>query len=87
MPNSLLPIVPALVIEVRSPSDRTGRLRGKIREYLSSHVRLIWVVDPTESTVMVYRPNMQGLEYTEGQALDGYDVLPGFSLPVAELFA
>ncbi len=76
-----------LVVEILSPSDRTVRVIRKVNEYLTAGVRLVWVVDPEDQVIMVYRPGMQALDVVEGQNLEGYDVLPGFRLPVSELFA
>jgi Uma2 family endonuclease len=76
-----------LIVEILSPSDRTNRVMRTVNEYLTAGVKLVWVVDPEDKVVMVYRPGLVGKEFTEGDSLDGYDVLPGFSLPVSELFA
>ena len=76
-----------LVVEILSPSDRTHRVMRKVNEYLTAGVRLIWIIDPEDKVVMVYRQGMVGTEVGEGETLDGFDALPGFSVPVAELFA
>lgn len=79
-------IPPDLAVEVLSPSDTKSEMRGKVREYLSSGVRLVWVVDPDSKTVMVYSGTMRGTEYDEADTLDGGDVLPGFTCKVADFF-
>jgi len=61
-------------------------MRRKVREYIASGVRLVWVVDPETKTVMVYSGSMQGVEHDETDTLDGGDVLPGFTCKVADLF-
>jgi Uma2 family endonuclease len=76
-----------LIVEVLSPSDRANRTLRKVNEYLAAGVRLVWVIDPEDRIVMVHQPGKQPSEVIDGQNLEGYDVLPGFSLPLAELFA
>jgi Uma2 family endonuclease len=66
-----------LVVEILSPSDRFNRVLRKVNEYLIAGVRLVWVVDPEDKVVLIYRPGMQALEVVEGQNLEGYDALPG----------
>jgi Uma2 family endonuclease len=78
---------PDLVVEVLSPWDRSARLQEKLPDYFSSGARLIWVLDPAEKTVLVYRtPGPERLLRVTDN-LEGEDVLPGFRLPLAELFA
>lgn len=77
---------PDIVVEVVSPWDRTSRLTEKKEDYFLSGARLLWVVNPEEKTIQVNRDaSAPGLP-TEKDVLDGEEVLPGFRLPVAELF-
>ena len=78
---------PDLVIEVVSPWDRDARLREKMADYFASGARRAWVVNSREKSALVYTAAdaMRLLRLTD--ALDGEDVLPGFRLPLAELFA
>ncbi len=78
---------PDLAVEVISPGDSAQELREKVAEYLAAGARLVWLVYPRTQTVTVYRANGTVEERTVGQTLDGEDVVPGFSLPVAEVFA
>jgi Uma2 family endonuclease len=80
-------IAPDLAIEVVSPTDHFVRLARKIRQYLERGVRMIWVIDPEDRSATVYRPGVPDLYLTENDTLEGADVLPGFSVRVAELFA
>jgi Uma2 family endonuclease len=79
-------IPPDLVVEVVSPGDEAPELDLKLAEYLEAGVRLIWVVYPMTRTVDVVRPTGQNSRLREGDTLDGEDVLPAFSLRVAEIF-
>ena len=78
---------PDLVVEVLSPWDRSARLQEKLPDYFSSGARLIWVLDPAEKTVLVYRTPEPDRLLRVTDTLEGEDVLPGFRLPLAELFA
>ena len=74
---------PDLVAEVVSPSDRPGQVTAKALFWLEVGVRLVWVVDPDDQVVTVYRPgNVVELLQGEDALLSGEDVLPGFSVPL-----
>lgn len=79
-------IPPDLAVEVVSPNDPFEDVQRKVREYLGAGVALIWVVSPAGGTVMVYRQDGRHSLLGESDTLTGDDVLPGFSVPVAELF-
>ncbi len=85
-PSEYAAVAPDIAVEIRSPSDRTGAVREKVREYLAAGVRLVWVVDPETRTVMVYAGTMRGTELDESDTITGGDVLPGFSCKVADFF-
>lgn len=85
-PKGYLQIPPDIAVEVLSPSDSKKAVREKIREYIAAGVRLVWLVNPQDKTVMVYAGTMRGIEYDEADTLDAGDVLPGFSCKVAEFF-
>lgn len=80
-------IAPDLVAEVVSPNDRQSEVQDKVTDYLASGVRLVWIVDPQTKTVMVYQHPQQVQLLLASDALNGGDVLPGFELPLAKLFA
>lgn len=84
--DEYIDIPPDLAVEVVSPSDHFTRINRKVIEYLDKGVRLIWVVDPEDRTVTMYRSRTNYAILTENETLDGGDVLPGFSCKVAELF-
>lgn len=78
-------LIPDLAVEIISPNDRFGEVQDKVDEYLRKGVRLIWVFDPERQRVHVYQGDRhQTLEKTE--TLNGSDVLPGFEVPLTELF-
>ena len=79
-------VVPDLVVEVASPSDSRREMHDKAHMWLSHGVRLVWVLHPEARAVDVHRPG-QATETIGGEeALDGLDVLPGFSCLLDAIF-
>ena len=76
-----------LCVEVLSPSNRPGQMREKVREYFTRGVRMVWLIDPDDRSVWVYRAPEEARVLHNDATLSGEDVLPGFSCRVAELFA
>ena len=87
IPLGFFPGAPDLVIEVLSPSDTHGYIQEKMIRYFSAGTRLAWAVNPAERNALVYRTPEPDRLLRVTDALDGEDVLPGFRLPLAELFA
>ncbi len=81
------PGVPDLAAEVVSPSDRPKDVAAKAQTWLDAGVRLVWVVNPRQQTVTVYSAACQPRVLHSTDTLDGGEVLPGFTLAVAEIFA
>lgn len=86
-PSTFIPIRPDFAVEVASPTDRKRDIDEKLELYRAAAVPLIWWVFPNERTVAVYRRGTLVASLGMDGILDGDDVLPGFSLPVAEIFA
>lgn len=80
-------IAPDFVIEVVSPSDRAARIEEKVAQWLEAGVRLVWVVYPATRHVVAYRELAHPRVFTDAETIDAEPVLPGFSCPVAEIFA
>lgn len=81
-----LDLVPDLVIEVVSPSDRAKDTMAKLSTFLATGVRLVWQVDPATRIMVVYTPEEPQTILVESDQLDGGDVVPGFTMQVAEIF-
>jgi Uma2 family endonuclease len=77
---------PDLAVEVLSPSDRYSAVSRKVSQYLAAGTGLVWVVDPFNRTVAVYRPDREVIELPEDGTLDGEDVVPGFRLALTEIW-
>jgi Uma2 family endonuclease len=82
----VLPFGPDLAVEVLSPSNTRREMVRKLEEYFQSGTQLVWYIDPVNRTVKAYTTVDQCVDLTEKDALDGMDVVPGFRLPLAELF-
>lgn len=80
------PGAPDLAVEVLSPSDRFSKVLQKVREYLAAGTRLVWVVDPEDRSVVVFRADGSTTLLGEFDSLDGEDVLPGLTLPLTEIW-
>ncbi len=80
-------VVPDLAVEVLSSSNTKGEIQRKLRDYFLSGVQLVWILNPKTETAEVYtRPDRKRRVGKTG-SLDGGDVVPGFLLPLQELFA
>lgn len=86
-PDTIYRLAPDLAAEVVSPSEPRRYTERKIAQYLAAGVRLAWKIEPRERTVTVYTPDAREVALTGPGALDGLDVVPGFTMPLAELFA
>lgn len=83
---SILDLAPDLVVEVLSKSNTRAEMKRKLREYFEAGVRLVWLIDPKRRTVVVHTSPRALTKLGGDQTLDGGEVLPGFALPLAELF-
>ncbi|MGI8475803.1 MAG: Uma2 family endonuclease, partial [Thermomicrobiales bacterium] len=59
----------------------------KVAIYLRGGSKLVWLVRPRQRTVTVFSPDRPELVLASTDILDGADMLPGFSLPLAKLFS
>jgi len=86
LPDGYFETPPDIAVEVPSPDDRKKAVREKIQDYVSSGVKLVWLVDPEVRTVTVYSGSMRGAELDENETITGGEALPGFSCKVADFF-
>ena len=80
-------LAPDLVVEVLSPSNTKAEMARKRSEYFQGGVRLYWEFDPPANSLRVYTSLHQFRDLASTDVLDGGNVLPGFSIPVADLWA
>lgn len=82
-----LRLVPDLVVEIVSPTDRYMDVIDKVERYVQDSVSLIWVLDPRRQTVLVrVAGSNQQTILTVEDTLTGGTVIPGFEISVASIF-
>ncbi len=86
LPDGYLPAQPDLIVEVCSPTDRWKDILKKVVEYLDAGVTAVCVVDPTTETGRIYRSDRDEEQLKNGDLVTFEDVLPGFSVPLKQLF-
>ncbi|WP_119065746.1 Uma2 family endonuclease [Aggregatilinea lenta] len=79
------PVPPDLAVEVLSPSNTPHEMRIKVVNYLSVGAT-VWIVDPDRQVVEVYAPGQPVKKVGINGSLSGVAVLPGFELPVKNIF-
>jgi Uma2 family endonuclease len=80
-------LVPDLAIEVLSKGNTPGEMARKLGEYFKAGVQLVWLIDPKKRTARVYTSPTSFRTLHDDESLDGGDILPGFLLPLKQLFA
>lgn len=82
-----VPTMPNLVVEVQSPDDSIKAMRERAEYFIAHDVELVWLVFPRKRYVEIYSPD-QEIEILFGSDhLTGGEALPGFSMPIEEVFA
>ncbi|MEZ6031924.1 MAG: Uma2 family endonuclease [Planctomycetaceae bacterium] len=93
LPDGKLPaeaypsLAPELVVEVLSPGNTKAEMSRKRVEYFHSGTRLVWMVDCVNRSVAVYTSPSAVRILNEEDTIDGGEVLPEFSSPVADFFS
>jgi Uma2 family endonuclease len=85
-PLGYVEVVPSLIIEVVSPGNSAAEIRRRIRDYIGAGVSMVWVIWPDDHSVSVHAETLNSIELQSDDVLDGGEVLPGFSVRVADLF-
>lgn len=90
-PRRPIPFAPDLAVEVAGSSQKQADMDVKARRYLAAGTALVWVLWPEGQRVDVWRredaDRGPAATLTPGDTLDGLDVVPGFTHPVADIFA
>lgn len=81
-----IPFAPDLVVEIISPSQSRKDATDKAQTWLASGTRLVWNIWIDERQVEVWQPDEPMYTLNAQDRLDGRDVVPDFTMPVAELF-
>lgn len=81
-----VPQMPELAVEIKSPTDSIKRIREKAHYYLANGAQVVWLVFPNKRYVEVYQLDGEMEVLVGDDLLDGSDVLPGFTMSVADVF-
>ena len=83
----LVKLAPDLAVEVLSPSETASALQEKLDDYEIAGTLLVWVVDPVRRAIMIVPSDARVRWLHEEDTLDGGEIVPGFTCPVADIFA
>lgn len=78
---------PTIAVEVLSPGNTRPEIEEKLDDYFASGTELVWIVDPVTETIRVLTGRRTETMLRAHDTLDGGTALPGFSIPVADVFA
>ena len=88
--DGFVPGAPDIAVEVVSPSNTASEMERKVREYLTAGSQRVWVVHSATPAaprqVLIHRSDGTILTYTNDDVITDEELLPGFSLPLAEIF-
>ena len=87
LPETFWEGAPDLAVEVTSPGDTRPEVTEKVTAWLSAGTRVVWVVDPGHGTVTIHEPGAPTRLLSTTDVLDGAPLLPGFRLPIADIFS
>ncbi len=77
---------PDLAVEIVSPNDRFSEVEEKVEMWLFYGVRMVVTINPQTRTATVYR-SLDNIRMVRDEGrLEGADVIPGWVLPLAEIF-
>jgi Uma2 family endonuclease len=84
--QKFFPGAPDLAVEVLSPGESLAAMDKKLAAYFADETRLAWVIDPKDRSVRVHHSPKRFKTLRASDSLDGEDLLPGFTFPVAALY-
>jgi Uma2 family endonuclease len=85
-PQPIPGLAPNLAVEILSASNTLAEMVRKRADYFAAGVQLVWIIDPVARTITVYTDPNTDTTLTEADTLDGSLALPGFTLPLRNLF-
>jgi Uma2 family endonuclease len=83
----MLNFAPVLAVEALSPGNTQEEMDRQLQDYFATGVQVVWYIDDARRTVQVFTAVDQSTVLREPDTLTGDPVLPGFALPLGELFA
>ncbi|MBE9092556.1 Uma2 family endonuclease [Tychonema sp. LEGE 07203] len=79
-------LVPDLVVEIKSQSDRIKPIETKVLKFIELGAVVGILIDPDEETVTIYRSTGEPTVLGNGDILTVAELFPGWELPVSELW-
>ena len=79
-------LVPDIVVEIKSQSDRLKPLREKIQSFIKSGAKVGILIDPDKRTVTLYTPTAEPVVLRDGDMISIPELLPGWEIAVTELW-
>ena len=86
IPDGYVELVPDLAVEVISPSQFKPEAIRKASLWLHHGAREVWLIYPKTRTIDIRRPTGENQQLRDGDVLTGGDIIPGFQIPVSEIF-
>ena len=84
--DGFFPGPPDLAVEIISPSDRYTAVAEKVADWLSAGTLAVITVNPRNRTVGIHRPHTDAIVLNEDDVLEVQDIIPGWRMPVSEIF-
>jgi Uma2 family endonuclease len=84
--EDFLETIPDLIVEILSKNDNLAYMKAKVEDYLSAGVRVVWVADPIDETVTVFRHRVDPQILSKADLLRADGILPGLRMPVRDVF-
>jgi Uma2 family endonuclease len=84
--SGFVPGAPDIAVEVVSPSNTAAEVARKVAEYLAAGSQRVWVVYPAGRRVVIHRADGSVISYSGDNVITDEELLPGFSLPLSEIF-
>lgn len=79
-------LVPDLIVEIKSQSDRLKPLREKIQSFIKNGAKVGILIDPDKRTVTIYTPTAEPVVLRDGDMISIPELLPGWEIAVTELW-
>ena len=86
-PDKLVPAMPDIAVEIRSPSNTIAELREKAQRYMRLGTSLVWNIMPAQQRVDIHRTQSSMETLRIDDSLSGDDILPGFKLALRRVFS
>ena len=86
IPDGDILVAPVLVVEVLSPGNSGIEVEEKLNEYLEAGIPIVWIVNPDQRTIRIYRHDGSTRLFREKDVIENEPILPGFRMIVGEVF-